>query len=143
MTEFINEKVIASSSCKLMRGPYNPDPLFCKIILTEDVLILLNDEISKKDELLFHIPIHQIKDFNSIKEKKQKKGILISLFDALVEGFANFLEGLGVIPKNENRNTADILGLSFVSEQGEKIDFILDMMKDGESDLIRKYKKLI
>jgi hypothetical protein len=144
MAELIlNEKAIASSRCKLMQGPYSPDPLFCKIFLTEDALIFLNDEISRKGELLFHIPIHQIKDFTFIKEKKQKKGILISLFDALVDGFANFLEGLGVIPQNENRNNADILGLSFVDEQGEKVDFILDMMKDGESGLIRKYKKLI
>lgn len=138
---FLNEKVIASSTCKLMQTPYDPDPLFCKIVLTEEALTLLNDEQSKKDELLFRIPIYQIKDFTFIKEKKQKKGILISLFDALVEVFSNVLEGLGIIPPSEKK--ADILGLSFANEQGEKVDFILDMMNDGESGLIKKYKKLI
>lgn len=137
----LNEKVIASSRCKLMQDPYDLDPSFCKIVLTEDALILLNDELSKQDELLFRIPIYQIKDFTFIKEEKQKKGILLSLFEALVEVFANFLEGLGVIPASEKK--ADILGLSFVNEQGEKIDFLLDMMNYGESGLIREYKKLI
>ena len=138
---FFNEKVVALSRCKLKKGPYDQDPIFCKIVLTQDALILLNDEISKKDELLFRIPIHQIKDFTFIKEKKQKKGIFILLFDALVQVFSDVLAGLGIIPIIEKK--ADILGLSFVNEQGEKVDFILDMMKDGESGLIRKYEKMI
>jgi hypothetical protein len=137
---FFNEKVIASDSCKLMKGPYDSDPLFCKMVLTEDELIFLNDEISKKDELLFRIHIYQIKDFTLIKEIKQKKGIFISLFDALVEGFANFLEGLGITPASEKKT--DKLRLSFVNEQGKKIDFILDMMKAGDSSFIKKYEKL-
>jgi hypothetical protein len=110
------------------------------MVLTEDELILLNDEISKKDELLFRIPIYQIKDFTLIKEIKQKKGIFLSLFDALVEGFANFLEGLGIAPASEKKT--DKLRLSFVNEQGKKIDFILDMMKAGDSSFIKKYEKL-
>ena len=142
MAELIlNKKVIASSRCKLMQDQYDPDPLFCKIVLTEDALMLLNDELSKKDELLFRIPIYQIKDFTFINEKKQKKGILISLFEALVQVFSDVLEGLGIIPVSEKK--ADILSLSFVNEQGEKVDFILDMMKVGESGLIKKYEKLI
>jgi hypothetical protein len=137
---FFDEKVVASDGCKLMKGPYDSDPLFCKMVLTEDELILLNDEISKKDELLFRIPIYQIKDFTLIKEIKQKKGIFLSLFDALVEGFANFLEGLGIAPASEKKT--DKLRLSFVNEQGKKIDFILDMMKAGDSSFIKKYEKL-
>jgi hypothetical protein len=136
-----NEKVVAASRCKLKQGTYDQDPLYCKIVLTKDSLMLFNDELSRKDELLYHIPIYQIKDFTLIIEEKQKKGIFKLLFDALVEGFASFLAGIGVIPLSEKK--PDILGLSFVNEQGEKVDFILDMMKDGENGLIRKYKKLI
>lgn len=138
---YINEKIITSARCKLMQSPYDPDPLFCKIVLTEAALILFNDELSKKDELLFNISIHQIKEFTLIIEKKQKKGIFVSLFDSVVEVFAGVLAGLGIIPISEKK--ADILGLSFVSEQGEKVDFRLDMMKDGESGLIKEYEKLI
>lgn len=137
----LNVKIIASSRCKLMQGSYDPDPLYCKIVLTKDALILLNDEISKKDELLFHIPISKIKDFTFIIKGKQRKGILKSLFDAVADVYADFLERAGIIPLSEKK--PDILGLSFVNEQGEKVDFILDMMKDGERGLIRKYKKLI
>lgn len=142
MTKFVlNKKVIASSRCTLMQGQYDPDPFFCKIVLTEDAVILLNDELSKKDELLFCIPIYQIKEFTFINEKKQKKGKLKSLFEALFRIFLYVTGWLGLFPEYEKKE--DILGLSFVNGKGENVDFILDMMKYGESGLVREYKKLI
>lgn len=142
MTKFIlNKKIIASSMCTLMQGSYDPNPLFCKIVLTEDELILLNDEFLKKDELLFRVPINKINNFSLINEEKQKKGSIISLFEALFRVFLYVSGLLGLFPEYEKK--ADILRLSFTNEKGENVDFILDMMKYGESGLIRDYEKLI
>ena len=40
----IDKKVITSSTCTLLQGQYDPDPLFCKVALIEDAIIILNNE---------------------------------------------------------------------------------------------------
>lgn len=140
MLKYINdEKVIASSKCTLMKGLTDPDPNFCKVLLTEDALVLLNDEYNKPDELLFNIPISRIIDFIFINEKEQKNDRLVFFLNLIVNvlpnlaGYASYAD----IAKN-----ADILGLSFTNDDGEKNYFILNMMEHGENGLIREYKKL-
>ena len=139
----LNKKLIASSKCKLMRGEHDRDPFFCKIVLTEDALVFLNDELLKQGELLFNIPISQIKDFIFISEREQKNKLFL-FFDTIFGVLTYVIDGLGIFNKNENedKNKADILSLSFVNEQGENVNFILDMMEYGENNLIKAYKKL-
>ncbi len=140
MAKFIiNKKAIASSKCTLMKDQYDPEPFFCKIVLTEDAIILLNDEISKQDELLFSIPIHKIKKFDFINEKKENAGKLKSLSQALFKIFLYVSGWIGLFSEYEKK--ADILELTFGNEKGGKVDFILDMMKYGECGLVREYKK--
>ncbi len=137
----IDKKVIASSTCTLMKGQYDTDPLFCKVVLIEDAIILLNNELSKEDELLFFIPVNYIKKFDFIKEKEEKKGRFKSFLEILLKVFLYVSGWLGLFPEYEKK--PDILGLSYVNERGQKLDFILNMMKYGESGIIREYKKLI
>lgn len=124
-----------------MQGLRDPDPNFCKVLLTENALVFLNDDFSKQDELLLKIPISQIEDFIFINEKKQKKDNFISFFWTLIGGLFFTLGGHGFYANKENN--ADILSLSFINEQGEKLDFILNMMEHGENGIIKEYKKLI
>lgn len=136
-----NQKILASSRCKLIKSQGDLDPFFCKVILTPKALIFLNDEISKKDELLYHIPIDKIKDFIFTNEKTQRMNPILAFFDTIFGVYSYVIEGLGIFPKKEK--VADILGLSFVNEQGEVMDFTLNMMNDGESGLVGEYKKLV
>ena len=142
MTKFnIDKKVIAESTCTLKQGHYDLDPLFCKVVLTEDAIIILNNELSKEDELLFFIPINYVKVFDFIKDKRQKKGKFKSFLEVLLEILVYLSGWLGLFPEYEKK--PDILGLSYLNERGQNVDFILNMMKYGECGLIREYKKLI
>ena len=62
----IKDKVFASSQCKLMREPHDLDPLFCKLILTDEELVILNDELAKRGDLLYQIPFRQIRNFEFV-----------------------------------------------------------------------------
>ena len=137
----IDKEVITSSTSTLLQGQYDPDPLFCKVVLTEDAIILLNNELSKEDELLFFIPIKYVKIFDFIKDERQKKGKFKSFLEVLLEILVYLSGWLGLFPEYEKK--PDILGLSYVNERGQNVDFILNMMKYGECGLIREYKKLI
>lgn len=142
MTKFdIQEKIITSSKCRLMRYSKDPDPLFCKVLLTQDVLILLNDEYLKQDELILRIKIDEITDFIFLNQKKQKKGNVISFLGTLIGTIFFAIGGSGFYVNN--KNDADILYLTYINDNGEEANYILDMMQNGERGIIKEYMKIV
>lgn len=130
--------MIASSQCKLLRGINDPDPLFCRVILTDVELVFLNAELSRQDEPLFRIPLGQIKNFSFISEEKKSKRLVADL-KRVVDTWADAI--VGILKPREAQENGDRLALSFVDEQGNQAEFILDMMEYGERGLVRKYNK--
>lgn len=134
-------KVVASSKCTLMKSWNDPDPYFCKVILTEEYLIMLNDEYAKRDDLLFQIPIVQIKEFIFVNQSEQKNSNLASLVGSVVGSALFAISGSGFFVNKAKQ--PDVLLLSYQDVQGEPIELILNMMDHGECGLINEYQRLI
>ncbi len=132
--------MIASSQCKLLQSIKDPDPLFCRVILTDVELVFLNAEFSKQDELLYRIPLRQIKKFSFISEEKKRKRLIEDL-KRVADSWADAM--VGILKPKEAQENGDRLALSFVDEQGIEQDFILDMMEYGERGLVKEYKKRV